>query len=602
MYARARDAAVAIVELQKKGFQTSFARHESFSAKLRMMSDHRSTNVYISNLPLNMGEEELEALVRPYQIISRRILTKPDGTSRGVGFIRFQSRDIAQNCIDLLHGRRLDGHPHPLQARFADSESQKRLKQDTTLRKIYADLDMGVLRSPSGHNLRPTPIGNAWNSGPSSTHGAAAARYPAAYPNGNGGALPTMGGAISMRHTNSEPGNPRQAMQRITSEQPYRQQQHQQAQMQQQHQHHQPLLRPAGPYGAGVPMSATTSNASFYPGAQFAGTPPTPMSPWVGAGNGITTDTDMASNGAVWTQSGASPVQGVYAGQSNMTPNGWLLPSVMAAGAAGNANTNGGFAGRPGNVVERGRMGAMNNSANTNNVMNRLWSPLLGGDGSLVPGSPSADSGTAGASSAFNSPVFPNEGSFANGNGGKPGHWVTPAWNAMSRMRMGMPADGTDSTALEQKHLGSLLNGDNGGAGNGAEGNNNANSTNNNQDWLQHYALNGDPTVMMYPPELNFVRASGQTAAVPIINPQTGQQFHSSSKPAPMAAGPTRRRRDSVESSEANASSHGPQERGLKDMASKSAPSGLTDMATTPTMASSASAPSALNRQQQEQH
>lgn len=145
MYAWAKDAAVAMVELQKKGYQTSFARHESFSAKLRMMADVRSTNVYVSNLPLTMTDQQLEQLVAPNVIVSRRILCKADGTSRGVGFIRFHSRDIAQDCIDRLHGKRLAGHPHPLQARFADSESQKRLKQDTTLRKVYADLDMGVL-------------------------------------------------------------------------------------------------------------------------------------------------------------------------------------------------------------------------------------------------------------------------------------------------------------------------------------------------------------------------------------------------------------------------------------------------------------------------
>lgn len=149
MYAKARDAAIAMVELQRQGFLTSFARHESFSAKLRSMADDRSTNVYVSNLPLDLDDQQLAALVQPHSIVSRRILSKPDGTSRGVGFIRFQTREIAQDCIDRLHGKRLRNHPHPLQARFADSETQKRLKQDATLRKVYADLDMGKLQTPA---------------------------------------------------------------------------------------------------------------------------------------------------------------------------------------------------------------------------------------------------------------------------------------------------------------------------------------------------------------------------------------------------------------------------------------------------------------------
>lgn len=229
MYARARDAAIAIVELQKLGYQTSFARHESFSAKLRMMSDARSTNVYVSNLPLDMDETNLERLVAPHQIVSRRILSKPDGNSRGVGFIRFQSRDVAQECIDLLHGKRLPGHPHPLQARFADSENQKRLKQDTTLRKIYADLDMGVLRSPSGGNLRPGPLSNGSS---------------------------TRSTATPMRSTSSEPCHLRLAPAIML-------------QQQQQYGLH-PNLSPRVVGSGSIPMSATTSNASFYPGPAAA--------------------------------------------------------------------------------------------------------------------------------------------------------------------------------------------------------------------------------------------------------------------------------------------------------------------------------------------
>ncbi|CAO1619124.1 unnamed protein product [Sympodiomycopsis kandeliae] len=159
MYAKAKEAAVAMVELQRQGFLTSFARHESFSAKLRSMADEKSTNVYVSNLPLTLDDESLAELVRPHSIVSRRILVKPDGTSRGVGFIRFQNRDIAQDCIDRLHGKRLPNHPHPLQARFADSETQKRLKQDTTLRKVYADLDMGRLHTPNRSSASNVPVG-----------------------------------------------------------------------------------------------------------------------------------------------------------------------------------------------------------------------------------------------------------------------------------------------------------------------------------------------------------------------------------------------------------------------------------------------------------
>lgn len=47
------------------------------------------TNLYISNLPLTMDEQELEAMLKPFgQVVSTRILRDTNGASRGVGFAR----------------------------------------------------------------------------------------------------------------------------------------------------------------------------------------------------------------------------------------------------------------------------------------------------------------------------------------------------------------------------------------------------------------------------------------------------------------------------------------------------------------------------------
>lgn len=48
------------------------------------------TNLYISNLPLSMDEQELESMLKPFsQVISTRILRDANGASRGVGFARY---------------------------------------------------------------------------------------------------------------------------------------------------------------------------------------------------------------------------------------------------------------------------------------------------------------------------------------------------------------------------------------------------------------------------------------------------------------------------------------------------------------------------------
>ncbi len=48
------------------------------------------TNLYISNLPLTMDEQELEAMLKPFgQVVSTRVLRDTNGASRGVGFARW---------------------------------------------------------------------------------------------------------------------------------------------------------------------------------------------------------------------------------------------------------------------------------------------------------------------------------------------------------------------------------------------------------------------------------------------------------------------------------------------------------------------------------
>lgn len=47
------------------------------------------TNLYISNLPLSIDEQELETMLKHFgQVISTRILRDSGGVSRGVGFAR----------------------------------------------------------------------------------------------------------------------------------------------------------------------------------------------------------------------------------------------------------------------------------------------------------------------------------------------------------------------------------------------------------------------------------------------------------------------------------------------------------------------------------
>ncbi|KAI9223575.1 hypothetical protein BC828DRAFT_395901 [Blastocladiella britannica] len=109
------------------GMQARMAR-ESFTAKLKILGDSGSSNIYFSNLPLYMGDEELSEMLSGWDIRSTRVLRDANGESRGVGFARLGDRDEAQSVIDQFNRVTLVGGSAPLQVRFADSPAQKVLK------------------------------------------------------------------------------------------------------------------------------------------------------------------------------------------------------------------------------------------------------------------------------------------------------------------------------------------------------------------------------------------------------------------------------------------------------------------------------------------
>ncbi|XP_078057116.1 RNA-binding motif, single-stranded-interacting protein 3-like [Mustelus asterias] len=69
----------AVSALKSSGVQAQMAKQQ----------EQDPTNLYISNLPLTMDEQELQNMLKPFgQVISTRILRDANGTSRGVGFAR----------------------------------------------------------------------------------------------------------------------------------------------------------------------------------------------------------------------------------------------------------------------------------------------------------------------------------------------------------------------------------------------------------------------------------------------------------------------------------------------------------------------------------
>ncbi|KAA0715452.1 RNA-binding motif, single-stranded-interacting protein 1 [Triplophysa tibetana] len=102
-------------------------------AQMAKQQEQDPTNLYISNLPLSMDEQELEGILKSFgQVVSTRILRDSNGASRGVGFARMESTEKCEAVISQFNGKFLKtpagvmAPSEPLLCKFADGGQKKR--------------------------------------------------------------------------------------------------------------------------------------------------------------------------------------------------------------------------------------------------------------------------------------------------------------------------------------------------------------------------------------------------------------------------------------------------------------------------------------------
>uniref|UniRef100_A0A6Q2YKJ3 RRM domain-containing protein n=1 Tax=Esox lucius TaxID=8010 RepID=A0A6Q2YKJ3_ESOLU len=152
----------AVTALKNSGVQAQMAKQQ----------EQDPTNLYISNLPLSMDEQELEALLKPFgQVISTRILRDSNGASRGVGFARMESTEKCDAVISHFNGKFIKtlpgvpAPPEPLLCKFADGGQKKRQSQNKFVQNGRAWARDGDARLVSAFALSvfyapPYSIGN----------------------------------------------------------------------------------------------------------------------------------------------------------------------------------------------------------------------------------------------------------------------------------------------------------------------------------------------------------------------------------------------------------------------------------------------------------
>nr|XP_057930467.1 ELAV-like protein 1 [Doryrhamphus excisus] len=127
-FVNASDAERAIsslngLRLQSKTIKVSYARPSSDTIK--------DANLYISGLPRNLSQQDLEDMFSRYgHIINSRVLVdQASGLSRGVAFIRFDKRAEAEDAVKHLNGQTPPGTSEPITVKFAANPNQARNSQ-----------------------------------------------------------------------------------------------------------------------------------------------------------------------------------------------------------------------------------------------------------------------------------------------------------------------------------------------------------------------------------------------------------------------------------------------------------------------------------------
>ncbi|KAM7346606.1 sex lethal isoform 1-T1 [Cochliomyia hominivorax] len=106
------------VTVRNKRLKVSYARPGGESIK--------DTNLYVTNLPRTITDDELEKIFGKYgNIVQKNILRdKLTGKPRGVAFVRFNKREEAQEAISALNNVIPEGASQPLTVRLAEEHGK----------------------------------------------------------------------------------------------------------------------------------------------------------------------------------------------------------------------------------------------------------------------------------------------------------------------------------------------------------------------------------------------------------------------------------------------------------------------------------------------
>ena len=88
-----------------------------------------NTNLYVRNIPLEWGDDELLGLFSQYgNVTSFKLMRDENGISRGIGFVRYRQHSDAKIAIETLDNFVIEPKLKPLSVKFSKDTRLVRLK------------------------------------------------------------------------------------------------------------------------------------------------------------------------------------------------------------------------------------------------------------------------------------------------------------------------------------------------------------------------------------------------------------------------------------------------------------------------------------------
>jgi protein sex-lethal len=160
-YQKADDAIRAIqtlngLQIQNKRIKVSYARPPG--------EDRKETNLYVTNLPRDVTEDELTNIFSAYgNIVQMNLLKdKITGMPRGVAFVRFDKREEAISAIEHLNGTIPLGRTNPISVKIAEEHGKQKAA-------YFAGWEAG--RQQARRNIGAQPQGGMVGHGGHGGHG-----------------------------------------------------------------------------------------------------------------------------------------------------------------------------------------------------------------------------------------------------------------------------------------------------------------------------------------------------------------------------------------------------------------------------------------------